>query len=128
MDKPIVGQIDCIYLPAKNKEATIRWYQEKLGLRWTGVSFDLGGGPEIMLVTPKREEDATLTYKTDDWEGEDYDMHLLTFKSDDIERTHAHLKAQGVSVSEIKLYDGNRKNFRFYDLNGNRLDVWSGWL
>ncbi len=80
------------------------------------------------IITPKREEDATLTYKTDDWEGEDYDMHLLTFKSDDIERTHAHLKAQGVSVSEIKLYDGNRKNFRFYDLNGNRLDVWSGWL
>jgi predicted enzyme related to lactoylglutathione lyase len=126
--KPIIGYIDCIYLPVIDKEETIKWYQEKLGIQWTGYSFNLGNGPEIMLVTVKNKEDVKLTYKTDHWEGHDYDMHLLTFKSDNIEKTYESLKEQGVNVSEVKLYDGNRKNFRFYDLNGNRFDVWSGWF
>jgi hypothetical protein len=126
--KLIIGQIDCVYLPVINQDETINWYREKLGVKWTGFSFNFGNGPEIMLVTVKNKEDVKLTYKTDHWEGEDYDMHLLTFKSENIEETYEALKERGVSVTEIKLYDGNRKNFRFYDLNGNRFDVWSGWL
>ncbi|MBB3112201.1 hypothetical protein FHS18_004287 [Paenibacillus phyllosphaerae] len=128
MNKPIVGQIDCVYLPVINEEGTIKWYEEKLGVRWTGFSFHLGNGPEIMLVTVNHKEDVKLTYQTDHWEGKDYEMHLLTFKSDNIEETHSTLVERGVQVSDIKLYDGNRKNFRFYDLNGNRFDVWSGWI
>jgi catechol 2,3-dioxygenase-like lactoylglutathione lyase family enzyme len=126
--KLIIGQIDCVYLPVINQDETINWYREKLGVKWTGFSFNFGNGPEIMLVTVKNIEDVKLTYKTDHWEGEDYDMHLLTFKSENIEETYEALKERGVNVTEIKLYDGNRKNFRFYDLNGNRFDVWSGWL
>jgi hypothetical protein len=126
--KNIVGHIDCVYLPVIDKEETIKWYQEKLGFHWTGFSFDLGYGPELMLVTVNNKEDVKLTYKTDHWEGKDYEMHILTYKSNNIEETYETLKQRGVSVSEIKLYDGNRKNFRFYDLNGNRFDVWSGWL
>lgn len=57
-----------------------------------------------------------LSYNTDHWEGEGYDMHILTYKPDNIEDTYHTLKERGVSVSEIKIYDGNR------------FDVWSGWL
>lgn len=126
--KTIVGYIDSVYLPVIDREEAIRWYSEKLGFHWTGYSFDLGFGPEIMLVTVNHKEDVKLTYKTDHWEGKEYDMHILTYKSDNIEETYQTLKERGVSVSEIKMYDGNRKNFRFYDLYGNRFDVWSGWL
>lgn len=128
MMKNIVGHIDCVYLPVIDREAAIKWYQEKLGFQWTGYSLDLGFGPEIMLVTVNHEEDVKLTYKTDHWEGQDYEMHILTYKSDNIEETYETLKERGVNVSEIKLYDRNRKNFRFYDLYGNRFDVWSGWI
>ncbi|MGM0885072.1 MAG: VOC family protein [Bacillota bacterium] len=121
--KNVVGYIDILYLPVRNIEETIKWYQEKLGLHWNGVCFVLGNGPAIMLV--KVEEGVNLTYKTDHWEGENYDMHLLSFKSENIEETYETLKDRGVSVSELKTYDENRKNFRFYDLNGNRFDVWS---
>jgi catechol 2,3-dioxygenase-like lactoylglutathione lyase family enzyme len=126
--KNVVGHIDCVYLPVVDVEETIEWYRDKLGFNWTGYSFDLGHGPEIMLVKVNNEEDVKLTYKTDHWEGKDYEMHLLTFKSENIEETYEILKERGISVSEIKLYDGNRKNFRFYDLYGNRFDVWSGWI
>lgn len=88
MEKPIIGHIDCVYLPVINQEETIKWYQDKLGIHWTGFSFNLGNGPEIMLVTVKNKEDVKMTYKTDHWEGENYDMHLLTFKSDNIEETY----------------------------------------
>lgn len=122
--KNVVGYMDILYLPVLDIEETIKWYQEKLGFHWNGICFDLGKGPSIMLVTVDNEEDVKLTYKTDHWEGKDYDMHLLSFKSDNIEETYETLKEQGVSVSELKTYDENRKNFRFYDLNGNRFDVW----
>lgn len=124
----VVGHIDCVYLPVVNQEETIKWYQEKLGFHWNGFCFELGYGPDIMLVTVNDKEDANLNYKTDHWEGKDFEMYVLTYKSNNIEETYDTLKQRGVNVSEIKMYDGNRKCFRFYDLNGNRFDVWSGWL
>lgn len=124
----IVEFIDTIYLPVLDKKESIQWYQEKLGLEWNGFCFNLGSGPVIFLVQVKNKEDVKLSYLTDDWEGADYDMQLVTFRSKKIDDTYRTLKERGVRVSEVIMYDGNRKNFRFYDLNGNRFDVWSGWL
>lgn len=124
----IVGYIDCVYLPVLDQEETIKWYQEKLGFDWNGHCFELGYGPDIMLVNVNNKEDVKLTYNTDHWEGEDFEMYILTYKSPNIEETYETLKERGVKVSDIKMYDGNRKCFRFYDLNGHRFDVWSGWL
>lgn len=124
----LLDYIDTIYLPVKDKQETINWYEEKLGLTWNGICFNLGTGPTIMLVTATDPESANLTYLTNDWEGTDYPMQLVTFKTSDIDTAHQQLTARGVEVSTLNTYDNNRKNFRFYDLNGNRFDVWSGWL
>ncbi|CAG9622559.1 VOC family protein [Sutcliffiella rhizosphaerae] len=126
--KQIVDFVDTIYLPVLNKNASIRWYEEKLGFAWNGHCFDLGNGPVIFLVQVKYPEDVKISYLTDAWEGKDYEMQLVTFRSKNIEETHKMLKNRNVKVKEIKMYDNNRKNFRFYDLNGNKFDVWSGWL
>ncbi|TJY43848.1 VOC family protein [Cohnella pontilimi] len=124
----IVEFIDTVYLPVLNKQESIQWFQEKLGLQWNGHCFNLGSGPVIFLVQVKNKDDVKISYLTDDWEGIDYEMQLVTFRSKNIDETYKILKERGVRVSEVRMYDGNRKNFRFYDLNGNRFDVWSGWL
>jgi uncharacterized glyoxalase superfamily protein PhnB len=121
--KSVVGYIDILYLPVLDFEEAIKWYEEKLGFYWNGICFNLGQGPAIMLITVNNEDEVKLTYKSD-FEGNDYDQHLLSFKSDNIEEAYETLKERGVSVSELKTYDENRKNFRFYDLYGNRFDVW----
>ncbi|WP_123040546.1 VOC family protein [Cohnella candidum] len=128
INNQLVEFIDTIYLPVLDRQESIQWFQEKLGLTWNGYCFNLGSGPVIFLVPVKNKEDVKLSYLTDEWEGTDYEMQLVTFRSKNIEETHRKLQERGVNVSEVKVYDGNRKNFRFYDLNGNRFDVWSGWL
>ncbi|WP_407944829.1 VOC family protein [Paenibacillus albiflavus] len=81
-----------MYLPVVDQEETIKWYQEKLGFHWNGFYFELGFGPDIMLVTVNDKEDVKLTYRTDHWEDKDFDMYILTYKSSNIEKTYETLR------------------------------------
>jgi hypothetical protein len=102
-DDQIVEFIDTIYLPVLDKQRSIQWFKEKLGLTWNGYCFNLGSGPVIFLVTVKNKEDVKLSYLTDEWEGTDYEMQLVTFRSKNIDETYRLLKEREVSVSEIKM-------------------------
>ncbi|WP_195576331.1 hypothetical protein [Paenibacillus sp. 1001270B_150601_E10] len=55
----IVEFIDTIYLPVIDKEESINWFQEKLGLKWNGHCFNLGSGPVISLVEVKNNTNYT---------------------------------------------------------------------
>lgn len=40
-DKQLVDFIDTIYLPVKDKQKSIQWFEDKLGLKWNGHCFNL---------------------------------------------------------------------------------------
>lgn len=113
----LVNRIDTIFVPATDSAAAAAWYQrlfdmERLfvsagyiGLRFSGQ----GRGETALTLYPA----ATI----------DRDAHYaFNFSTDDPEKLHETLTAEGVEVTDIKAH-GPLKYFDFRDISGNWVNV-----
>lgn len=114
------------YLPVSNVELSSDWYVTKLGAVLNYKDNDKAilnmANQSIFLVKVKGDQNANF-YNT---YGEE--CFSLTFEVDGLkalEDIHREFKEKEIRVGEIENRGHSGRNFVFYDLNGNKFDVWS---
>lgn len=111
------GKINYVEIPAKDLEATKRFFGEAFG--WTFVDY----GPEYVAI-----ENAGLDggfFKSDNVATTATGSVLVVLFSTDLEVTLEKVKSSGGKiVKDIFPFPGGRR-FHFSDPNGNEYAVWS---
>ena len=111
------GKINYVEIPAKDLEATKRFFGEAFG--WTFVDY----GPEYVAI-----ENAGLDggfFKSDNVATTDTGSVLVVLFSTDLEVTLEQVELSGGKiVKDIFPFPGGRR-FHFSDPNGNEYAVWS---
>ena len=122
---PLVKGVHCNYLPVADLARSRAWYMQVLGLmpfERNEAILIMGSGQWLFLIESKDRPNAN--FRTDRWEGENFEMFSLTFETEDIVTLHNSLKQHGADVEPIVDFDSCGLQFRFKDPDGNRFNVW----
>lgn len=110
-------KINYVELPAKNIEATKRFFEAAFG--WSFVDY----GPEYIAFSNEGIDGGF--FQSDLSASTKNGSALIIFYSNDLEQTQAKIKKSGGSiVAPIFSFPGGRR-FHFADPNGNEFAVWS---
>lgn len=122
----IIHRVGTIYLPVENPELASNWYQEKLGaienFRNEEKAILDFANQSFFLVKSQKGEKAAFQ------DGKDKEHFFLTFEVDgieDLKKLHSVLMEKGVTVGDIEDRGHPGNNFVFFDIDGNKFDVWS---
>lgn len=119
-------RVGTTYIPVSSVERSSEWYVNKLGAEISYKDEDKAilnlANQSIFLVKSKENQSSNF-----------YDIHgeerfSLTFEVDGLralETIHKDFIAKQIKVGEIEDRGHAGKNFVFYDLDGNKFDVWS---
>ena len=124
-----VKRIETIYLPVANPKASAEWYKKHLKLKTSGpveadatqAQLALGSGQSIFLIQSKDIVNATFT----EVGGEE--QCSLTLEVTDFHRLYDELQETGAAITAFEDNQECGENFYLYDLDGNKIDIWSGW-
>ncbi|TXC86021.1 VOC family protein [Metabacillus litoralis] len=112
-NEKFIDRIDAVFLPVRNLEESMNWYQKIFGfdLRWKndrmcGLSIAPNCGFHLVQI-PDFEPINTYT--------------PFNYVVTDIEKTREKLVEKGVIVSELR--KGDPKRFDMTDLNGNMISI-----
>ncbi len=119
-------RVGTIYIPVTNVELSSEWYVNKLGAELSYKDEDKAilnfANQSIFLV--KSQDNQSLNFY--DSYGEE--RFSLTFEVNGLtalEALHSDFIKKEIKVGEIENRGHAGKNFVFYDLDGNKFDVWS---
>ncbi|MDM5327166.1 VOC family protein [Neobacillus sp. CF12] len=119
-------RIGTTYLPVSNVELSSEWYVTKLGAVLNYKDQDKAilnfANQSIFLVKAKKDENSNFYNTYGD------ECFSITFEVNGInalEAIHSEFKEKEVRVGEIENRGHSGRNFVFYDLDGNKFDVWS---
>ncbi|MEC1305461.1 VOC family protein [Lysinibacillus capsici] len=119
-------RIGTTYIPVTNVELSSEWYVNKLGAELSYKDEDKAilnfANQSIFLV--KSQDNQSLNFY--DIYGEE--RFSLTFEVNGLtalEAIHSEFIKKEIRVGEIENRGHAGRNFIFYDLNGNKFDVWS---
>lgn len=119
-------RVGTTYIPVENLELSAQWYVNKLGAELSYTDQDKAilnfANQSIFLVKSQKNQCANF-----------YNIHgqehfSLTFEVNGIsalETIHREFIQKQIKVGEIEEREHAGKNFVFYDLSGNKFDVWS---
>ncbi|MDQ0229260.1 VOC family protein [Metabacillus malikii] len=109
----IVERIDAVFLPVRNLEESLSWYQEVFGfeLRWKnermcGLSIAPNCGFHLVQIVDFKPVDSYTPFN---------------FVVKNAEETRQHFMEKNITVSEIR--PGEPKRFDVTDVNGNMISV-----
>ncbi len=119
-------RVGTTYIPVTNVELSSDWYVSKLDAELSYKDGDKAilnlANQSIFLVRSKENQSANFI----DIYGEE--RFSLTFEVNGLgalETIHKEFKGSGIRVGNIENRGHSGKNFVFYDLDGNKFDVWS---
>jgi catechol 2,3-dioxygenase-like lactoylglutathione lyase family enzyme len=119
-------RIGTTYLPVSDVELSSQWYVNKLGAELSYKDEDKAilnfANQSFFLVKAKKSQSANF-YNI---YGEE--CFSLTFEVNglnSLEAIYREFKEKEIRVEEIENRGHSGRNFVFYDLNGNKFDVWS---
>ncbi|ETI70406.1 VOC family protein [Neobacillus vireti] len=119
-------RVGTTYLPVRNVENSSTWYVNKLGAELSYKDEDKAilnfANQSIFLV--KAKENQTSNFY--DIYGEE--RFSITFEVnglDALKAIHREFIEKEIKVGEIENRGHAGRNFVFYDLDGNKFDVWS---
>ncbi|WP_078393456.1 VOC family protein [Shouchella patagoniensis] len=125
MDEKLL-RIGTTYIPVTNVGKSSEWYMNKLGADLSYKDEDKAilnlANQSIFLI--KSNENQTSNFI--DIYGEE--RFSLTFEVNGLEslkELHKDFIANDIRVGDIENRGHTGRNFVFYDLNGNKFDVWS---
>ncbi|EOP50206.1 VOC family protein [Bacillus nitratireducens] len=119
-------RVGTTYIPVTNVELSSNWYVNKLGAELHFKDEDKAiinfANQSFFLV--KSQDNQTLNFF--DFHGEE--RFSITFEVNGLhalESIHSEFIEKEILVGEIENRGHVGKNFVFYDLDGNKFDVWS---
>jgi catechol 2,3-dioxygenase-like lactoylglutathione lyase family enzyme len=119
-------RIGTTYLPVSDVELSSQWYVNKLGAELSYKDEDKAilnfANQSFFLVKAKKSQSANF-YNI---YGEE--CFSLTFEVNglnSLEAIYREFKEKEIRVEEIENRGHSGRNFVFYDLDGNKFDVWS---
>ena len=119
-------RVGTLYIPVANVERSSEWYVNKLGAELSYKDEDKAilnfANLSIFLVKSKENQNANFI----DCYGEE--RFSITFEVNGLnalETMHREFKYKEISVGEIENRGHAGRNFIFFDLDGNKFDVWS---
>ncbi|SFC69150.1 Catechol 2,3-dioxygenase [Bacillus sp. OV322] len=119
-------RIGSIYIPVTNIELSSKWYVNILGA-------ELSYKDEDKAILNLADQSVFLVKSDENQSSNFFDIHgeerfPLTFEVNGLNALEAIRKdfiGKQVRVGEIENRGHSGRNFVFYDLNGNKFDVWS---
>ncbi|WP_040979372.1 VOC family protein [Oceanobacillus jeddahense] len=119
-------RVGTAYIPVTNVEQSSEWYINKLG---AGLSYKDEDKAILNLANQsfflvKSDENQTLNF-IDVHGKERFSMTFEVNGVESLEALYKDLIANGVRIEEFENRGHAGRNFVFYDLNGNKFDVWS---
>ncbi|AKL96996.1 lactoylglutathione lyase [Clostridium aceticum] len=133
MEKFLFSKIGYIYLPVKNIDKSVEWYESNLGMKVKIPKFkdDLD---TYVVVLSIEYGIPLLLFETNDKNHGHFLRHGQSFQRfaincRDIDYTHKTLKNKGVEVTDIIVRgEGQAKYFLFKDIDKNLIEAaWSIW-
>ena len=119
-------RVGTTYIPVMNVELSSKWYVEKLGAKLSYIDTDKAiinlAKQSFFLV--KANEDQSANF----YDCNGVERFSLTFEVDGLEALellNKEFKDNEIEVGEIEDRGHTGRNFVFYDLDGNKFDVWS---
>lgn len=126
MVKEKLLRVGTTYIPVTNVELSSNWYVNKLGAELNFKDEDKAiinfANQSFFLV--KSQDNQTLNFF--DFHGKE--RFSITFEVNGLhtlESIHSEFIEKEILVGEIENRGHAGKNFVFYDLDGNKFDVWS---
>lgn len=118
-------RVGTIYIPVEDPKESSNWYKEMLKAKLNYLDGDkaIMDMADISLFLVKSQGQ---TSNFTDINGEE--RFLLTYEVDGLEvleALHKEFKDRGIKVGSIENRGHAGRNFVFYDLDGNKFDVWS---
>ncbi|MGV2941330.1 VOC family protein [Mesobacillus sp. LC4] len=118
-------RVGTIYIPVEDPKESSNWYREMLKAKLNYLDGDkaIMDMADISLFLVKSQGQ---TSNFTDINGEE--RFLLTYEVDGLEvleALHKEFKDLGIKVGSIENRGHAGRNFVFYDLDGNKFDVWS---
>lgn len=119
-------RIGTTYIPVINVDLSAEWYVNKLGAKLNYKDHD-------KAILDFANQSIFLVKSTDNQSSNFYDIYgnehfSLTFEVNGLnalEAVHKDFKENNIRVGEIENRGHSGRNFVFFDLNGNKFDVWS---
>ncbi|WP_261129862.1 VOC family protein [Bacillus sp. Marseille-Q3570] len=119
-------RVGTTYIPVSNVARAAEWYELKLGAETNYLDENKAiinlANQSFFLV--KSDTDQSANFK----DAEGNERFSLTFEVNGLhalEELHGEFLKQDVRVGEIEDRGHSGNNFVFYDLDGNKFDVWS---
>ncbi|MGG0655499.1 VOC family protein [Rummeliibacillus pycnus] len=119
-------RVGTTYIPVTDVKLSSEWYVNKLGAELSYKDEDKAilnfANQSIFLVKSKKDQSANFY----DIYGEE--RFSLTFEVDGLNALiaiHKGFTEKEIKVGEIENRGHTGRNFVFYDLDGNKFDVWS---
>lgn len=109
-----------IYIPVSDLEKSASWYEKNLGFKVVykdALYYDIRteNGVKIMLIPNENNIISQMKYPT----GEQPAYGFIVDDFDEIKRA---LQTNGVKTGEVFDYFGH--SFSFFDLDGNKIEIW----
>ncbi|MCM3768290.1 VOC family protein [Neobacillus niacini] len=119
-------RVGTTYIPVSNVELSSEWYVNKLGA-------ELSYKDEDKAILNLANQSIFLIKSNENQSSNFYDIHgeerfSLTFEVNGLsalEAIHKDFIEKQIRVGEIENRGHPGRNFVFYDINGNKFDVWS---
>jgi catechol 2,3-dioxygenase-like lactoylglutathione lyase family enzyme len=125
MPKKLI-RIGTTYLPVTNVELSSDWYINKLGAELNYKDQDKAilnfVNQSIFLVNSDENQSSNFI---DIYGNEHFSLTFEVNGLTALEEIHRDFKENEIRVGEIEDRGHSGRNFVFYDLDGNKFDVWS---
>ncbi|MEH6989624.1 VOC family protein [Cytobacillus firmus] len=119
-------RVGTTYIPVTNVELSSEWYVNKLGAELSYKDQDKAilnfANQSIFLV--KSNEDQSSNF-FDIYGNERFSLTFEVNGLNALESIHTDFRQNEIRVGEIENRGHTGRNFVFYDLDGNKFDVWS---
>ncbi|MEJ9233353.1 VOC family protein [Peribacillus butanolivorans] len=119
-------RVGTTYIPVTNVELTSEWYVSKLGAELSYKDEDkaiLNFANQSIFLVKSKENQSSNFY--DIYGEEHFSMTFEVNGVNALEAVHKDFIEKEIKVGEVEDRGHAGRNFVFYDLDGNKFDVWS---
>ncbi len=120
-------RVGTTYIPVTNVDLSTEWYVNKLGAELSYKDDDktiinLADQSFFLVKSPQNETSNFIDIYGEERFSLTFEVYGLTA----LEEVHRDFQEKEIRVGEIENRGHAGRNFVFYDLDGNKFDVWSG--